>query len=133
MEVIRRRTSDRAGAWWVWVSEGGGIDNQAAEPVHKNESLPYVEPRIDSPARTSGAVSLKDHLKEKAPEDGNYLGKLHSDPNFSPINDGHKDSTSAPKTSPKSSTAITDGDWTQLLSIPNPFTASRSNHSTIIE
>ncbi|KAI9101533.1 hypothetical protein K1719_023777 [Acacia pycnantha] len=105
------------------------IDNQAAESLRKNESLRSEEPRIDSPAKTSGAISLKDQLKKKAPEDGNYLGKLRSDPNFSQINDGHKDSASAPKTSPKSSTAITDGDWTQLLSIPNPPTASGSNHS----
>ncbi|KAI9072026.1 hypothetical protein K1719_046002 [Acacia pycnantha] len=83
----------------------------------------------DSPAKTSSDVSLKDQLKKKSPEDGNYLGKLRSDPNFSQINYGRKDLASAPKTSPKYGTTITDGDWTQLLSIPNPITASGSNHS----
>ncbi|XP_028805410.1 golgin candidate 2 [Neltuma alba] len=107
------------------------IDNQAAESLRKNETLRSEEPRIDSRVKTSGAVSLKDQLKKRPPEDNNYQGKLRGDTNFSQINDndGHKDSTSAPKASPKSSPALTDGDWTQLLSMPNPPSTSGSNHS----
>ncbi|XP_054791079.1 golgin candidate 2 [Prosopis cineraria] len=105
------------------------IDNQAAESLRKNERLRSEEPRIDSTAKTSGAVSLKDQLKKRPPEDSNYQGKLRGDPNFSQINDAHKDIASAPKASPKSVPALTDGDWTQLLSTPNPPTASGSNHS----
>lgn len=79
---------------------------------------------------------MKDQLKKKPPEDSNYNLKLHSDHNFRQIinnnnnNDGRKESVSAPKISPKSGPALTDGDWTQLLSMPkNQSAASGGNNS----
>lgn len=72
---------------------------------------------------------MKDQLKKKPLENDNYHGKLRSDPSLNLLNDGHKDTASAPKPSPKSSPALTDSDWTQLLSTPNQPTASGSNRS----
>lgn len=69
-------------------------------------------------------MSLKDQLKKKPPENNDYHGKLRSDPNFSVFNKNKPTPLTAPKLSTKSNPALTDGDWTELLSSPTQPTAS---------
>ncbi|RYR17700.1 hypothetical protein Ahy_B03g062395 [Arachis hypogaea] len=102
------------------------IDQQAAESLRKNERLGLDEPSaIDvAPAKSGGSVSLKDQLKKKPLENNDYRGKLRSDPNFSkpaPLN------AAKPSSKPNPNPALTDGDWTELLSSPTQPTAPGSS------
>lgn len=104
------------------------IDQQAAESLGKNEKPRSDDQIFDAPTKTGGAVSLKDQLKKKAPENNDYRGKVQSDPIFNTLNNGNdnskvlnnrvqeKESAAIPTPSPKPKSTLTDSDWTELLS-----------------
>lgn len=81
-------------------------------------------------------MSLKDQLKKKTQENNDYHGKLRSDPsinfhngstNQNDNNSRDKEIVGTAKPSPKPKATLTDSDWTQLLSTPNPPTTSAVN------
>lgn len=107
------------------------IDHQAAESLRKNERSRAEEITIATPTKTGGTVSLKDQLKKKTQESVDYHGKLRREPSFTlsssvPVKNNSastkNDIVGTPKSPPKPKTTLTDSDWTQLLSTPDPAT-----------
>ncbi|KAL6178225.1 hypothetical protein ACLB2K_049744 [Fragaria x ananassa] len=110
------------------------IDQQAAESLKKNEKpLADGDLKLGAPAKTGGSVPLKDQLKKKTLEISDYNGKLRSDTSFSNVNStsyskssNNKDKEIVGKAKSK---PLSDSDWTQLLSAPNPAPAATSTSS----
>lgn len=107
------------------------IDQQAAESLGKNENPRSEEPSSENPRKSSGVVPLKDQLKKKNNNeitDQNKIGlnanlERNRDSNskgssFSMSNRGNMAvSVKPPIESPRG--GLTDGDWTELLSVPS--------------
>ncbi|GAB4845299.1 hypothetical protein Ancab_038708 [Ancistrocladus abbreviatus] len=114
------------------------IDQQAAESLGKGERKQSEELNFETPVKPSGAVSLKDQLKKKAPDNVDLIGKINSDhSNYNARNGSSNDvgntrnrenEVLVSDLNPKST--LTDSDWTELLGSPkqsNPVKLNRAN------
>ncbi|XP_010274707.1 PREDICTED: golgin candidate 2 [Nelumbo nucifera] len=104
------------------------IDQQAAESLGKNEKPRSNELNYETPTKTGGVVPLKDQLKKKTLDSNESYGNLRNDSD----SDRHrvKELPAPQKLSSQPTTALTDSDWTELLSTPKqptPPAVTRSN------
>lgn len=110
------------------------IDQQAADSLRKSEKQRSDEIDRENIAKTNENKPLKDQFKKKSLETNYLIQKSKSDRNSTSIslekNNSfgsnssykiHKEAVTPIDSSPKSSTnALTDNDWTELLSAPSP-------------
>lgn len=110
------------------------IDQQAAESLGKNERPRSDEPSFETPSKSGGVVPLKEQLKKKTKENSDYHGKLRSDPNFDTLSNRDRQKEVATSINSESSlnskSSLTNTDWTQLLSTPNPPTPPLTDRAT---
>ncbi|KAH0763940.1 hypothetical protein KY290_020013 [Solanum tuberosum] len=110
------------------------IDQQAADSLRKSEKQRSDDIDRENIAKTNENKPLKDQFKKKSLEKNDIIQKAKSDRNSSSIsldkNNSfgsnsnykiHKEAVTPVDSSPKSSpNALTDNDWTELLSAPCP-------------
>ncbi|KAF4373576.1 hypothetical protein F8388_025270 [Cannabis sativa] len=112
------------------------IDQKTADSLKKNEKSQIDELNFDSETKTGASLPLKDQFKKKTQVNSDFHGTLRSDPTSLKslsVSNSKNESSSSPKevldntTKPK--TTLSDSDWTQLLSTPNPPTTTSGSSS----
>ncbi|KAJ8536069.1 hypothetical protein K7X08_034470 [Anisodus acutangulus] len=120
------------------------IDQQAADSLRKSENQRSDDIDRENIAKTNENKSLKDQFKKKSLETNDLIQKSKIDRNSTTIslekNNSfgsnssykiHKEAATPIDLSPKSSTnALTDNDWTELLSAPSSNANTGANSSS---
>lgn len=120
------------------------IDQQAADSLRKSEKQRFDDIDRENIAKTNENKPLKDQFKKKSLETNDFIQKSNSDRNSTSIsldknnsfgrNSNYKvrkEVVSPIDSSPKSSTnALTDNDWTELLSAPSTNTSAGGTTSS---